>query len=344
MIRFIRRGSAVAALLALAPYAAGGVLVVDLAGGGDYLQIADAIAAAADGDTILVKPGTYAVGYVISGKGLTLVADQGADVLLYSPFLGPLVSTIENLQPDQTVVIRGIDGPLNLQSNLGAVRVEDCQLKGKLGFCHPTLPGQVGGPGASVTDCASVAFARCAIAGGDGFEIFQPGMFACCSSGGTGLAVNNAHVALYDTTVIGGQATLSCQNGPSLVQSGTPVQFDPAPAYDYVAPSPIRQGQAGSLHFAGAAGDVALLVVALEPLQVTPSCCDGVLLVQPSSAPLTIGALPAPAAAVDVPFTAPLFGIPGLQAIGFHTQALYARPSGFLIAAPSIVTVLDPSF
>jgi hypothetical protein len=39
--------------------AADRVLVVDASGGGDYLTITEAVAAAVDGDTVRVKPGTY---------------------------------------------------------------------------------------------------------------------------------------------------------------------------------------------------------------------------------------------------------------------------------------------
>jgi hypothetical protein len=69
----------VAALAAVpAPPAAAGVIVVDPAGGGDFTLLKPAIAAAIDGDTILIRPtfvGNFTDDLSVKGKSLTIVGD-----------------------------------------------------------------------------------------------------------------------------------------------------------------------------------------------------------------------------------------------------------------------------
>jgi len=57
-------------------------LVVDLNGTGQYTDIQSAIDAAADGDTVLVKPGEYVVTEPVTfkGKQITVKSEGGAEV------------------------------------------------------------------------------------------------------------------------------------------------------------------------------------------------------------------------------------------------------------------------
>jgi parallel beta-helix repeat protein len=68
---------------------ADGAIVVDQSGGGDFRIIAEAVAAAADGDTILVRPGTYIEAIVVD-KDITLTGDGPvADIVITAPDDGP---------------------------------------------------------------------------------------------------------------------------------------------------------------------------------------------------------------------------------------------------------------
>jgi parallel beta-helix repeat protein len=68
---------------------ADGTIVVDQSGGGDYRTIAEAVAAASDGDTVLVRPGTY-VEAVVVDKTITLTGDGPVeDIVISAPEDGP---------------------------------------------------------------------------------------------------------------------------------------------------------------------------------------------------------------------------------------------------------------
>src|SRR6187402_1540088 len=72
----LARGLCLSLLLASAARA--DVFVVDASGGGDFTTLQAAVNAAADGDTLLVRTGSYA-GFLLTGKGLSIVAERGAE-------------------------------------------------------------------------------------------------------------------------------------------------------------------------------------------------------------------------------------------------------------------------
>jgi hypothetical protein len=79
--------------------AADGTLVVDQAGGGDYTTIGEAVAAASDDDTILVRPGTY-VEAVIIDSDLTLKGDGPVeDIVVTAPQDGPVAPVWTSQDP-----------------------------------------------------------------------------------------------------------------------------------------------------------------------------------------------------------------------------------------------------
>jgi hypothetical protein len=159
----------------------GGEVWIVAPSGGDFAQISAAVAAAADGDTLLVKSGTY-TGFTIDGKGLNVVEDTGATV----QFNG---ATIQNLAAHQTVVLGGIKSTftLMLQNDQGGVRIESCELRGP--------------PALSIADCADVVISRCDVLGSDGpnsDEDAYPGSHAIH-------VTSSSIVTVYETIATGGR-------------------------------------------------------------------------------------------------------------------------------------------
>jgi hypothetical protein len=103
--------SALLTLLAT-PALHAGVLVVDAAGKGDFTMVSAAVAAAADGDTILVHSGDYLESgpVVIDGKPLSIVANPFD---WFGPPFGPPVTirpglVVRNLAPNEFVILENL--------------------------------------------------------------------------------------------------------------------------------------------------------------------------------------------------------------------------------------------
>jgi hypothetical protein len=112
------------------------VIVVDFVGGpgSDYTFLWEAVDAAQDGDTLLIRSGIYNAWPTLDGRALSFIGD------------GPNVQwdglvTVRNLAAHQKVVFRGITlgygGAIELDDNEGVLYVEDCTI----------LADQQGGPG-----------------------------------------------------------------------------------------------------------------------------------------------------------------------------------------------------
>lgn len=200
------------ALLLLAAPAAASVVVVN----GDSFVLQAAIDAAADGDILLIKPGSGGAisGVAIDGKSLTLVVDQG----VYT--LGRI--EVRNLPASGVVMLHGFtlttfspaflfpsaeSGSLEVHDCAGSVRVEDCgitappQGTGTFGIAPKAVNGVL------VVGSSDVAITDCTITGGIGpFESGSctiPG-YAPSGPGGDGVRVRDGRVALLDVISIGG--------------------------------------------------------------------------------------------------------------------------------------------
>lgn len=199
------------ALLALGAHA--DVRVVDSAGGGAYTQISAAVAAASDGDVILVKSGVY-FAFTVNDKSLDIVADVGAAATIQ----GSVILSGIGVTRRVTLTAFTLRGPATLLSapspalivsgNSGSIRVQGCTIEG---FDRPLCdgPNAHGGAAVDISDSADVAFAGCALRGGDG--AFRNGY---AGSGGRGLGGTSSHVALYDCTVFGGEGGGETPNCP----------------------------------------------------------------------------------------------------------------------------------
>lgn len=181
-----------AGILAAPASTQGRLWIVD-AGSGcplvDFPSIQQAIHAAADGDAILVRPGTYGK-FTVANKSLALFADDSGAVSITDTGISALVT---GMVPGG-VVLRGFElRNVQVSDCTGPVWIEDCRVEGfpaNPPFTPPPQPGAL-----TVRDASSVAVLRGLIEGHGG------------SDGGAGqnaLWIETADVHLYDSELEGG--------------------------------------------------------------------------------------------------------------------------------------------
>ncbi|MCE9595661.1 MAG: right-handed parallel beta-helix repeat-containing protein [Planctomycetes bacterium] len=193
-------------LAALSTRAAADVVVVAANSpyASDYPSIQTAINAAADGDTIVVRSGTYGT-FAVDGRELAIVAAPGASVIVNGSV------RIEHTALDAVVLLAGLQVAGDAQegygvlvrSNPGFVRVQECTFKGRTGIVQTLAYADgFGAEGALVESSPTVAFARCSFTGGQ-----PPYSGNCCDVGylgGQGIWSKLSGLALYDCTLTGG--------------------------------------------------------------------------------------------------------------------------------------------
>ncbi|MHC5212108.1 MAG: right-handed parallel beta-helix repeat-containing protein [Planctomycetota bacterium] len=177
------------------------VHVVDKSGGpgSQFLQISQAVAAAAPGDTVLVRTGGYDE-FTVQGKSLVVTADLGA-------FVEVPRFTVRDVPAGQSVRVHGIgtnslnDGPaLRVQDCLGPVWIEDCSLIGPLQALAAATEG------VRILNSAAVSLHRCTLGGSFAYDL----------PAGPGLRANDSLVALFDCVAAGGQGGNSSDTGATL--------------------------------------------------------------------------------------------------------------------------------
>jgi len=218
-LRALRAALSVLSFAALfARGASADVHVVSAFGGGDFTSLQAAVDAAADGDVLLVRDGTYA-GFTLFGKGLTVAAEPGQ---------APQVTTtirVDSVPAGSSVVLAGLSVSTSYTTDLtkvhglvvnqcsGAVRVQECSLTGanNANNGQPNFGDGSGARGAVLLSSANVVFTRCELVGGRGHQQYD-----CCDSGGTGgagLTSISTVVALFDCQVTGGKGGYSGWGG-----------------------------------------------------------------------------------------------------------------------------------
>jgi hypothetical protein len=196
----------------LLPQASADVLVVDAAGGGEYTSLVDALAAAQDGDTLLLRPGFYFefAELVITDRSLTIAADGTGDVQING------LKVVQNIA-GKRVVLRGLSMDIfgvgtgeGLRVQGGEVFAEDCRFKGNDGTV--AVLGTPGSTGVRV-DSGHLVLARCAVEGGRGQDTNE--FFGVTAkSGGTGLYVSAAgRASVYGGTLTGGDGGIAQLGG-----------------------------------------------------------------------------------------------------------------------------------
>lgn len=210
-------GLAAAALAA--PLRGQNVLVVDPSGAGDFTTVQDGVLAAQDGDHLLVRAGTYGP-VEIAGKGLSLVAERGAQVSLLGGVR--IASTLEthviHLSGLQLVgsyaAGNGTEHGLLGEIVRGPLRLQDCALVGAQGLGY-TGPNDHGGDGAHLVGVLDVAFVRCTLFAGDGGSSFDGSAFEQRS--GHGLWCSDSSIVLQDCELEAGDSMefdiLTCDFG-----------------------------------------------------------------------------------------------------------------------------------
>lgn len=185
------------------------VHVVDASGGGDFTTLQAAVNAASDGDTLLVRSGSYS-GFLLTGKGLSIVAERGAEPQIAADV------RIQGVPAGRTVVLSGLrvtatytTDPTKVHALVvfdvgAAVRVQDCTLIGanNANDNQSIFMDGTGGSGAVLSSATNVVFTRCEVIGGRGHQHYD-----CCAEGGTGgegLHSISSIVALYDCQLTGG--------------------------------------------------------------------------------------------------------------------------------------------
>lgn len=101
--------------ICVASIAAQRQLIVDATGGGDFRSIAPAVAAAAAGDTIVVRAGEYREPLLDIDKGIALVGEAGV-TLLGSTLIPPHLS-VHDIPAHQTFRMRGFTAEWSLSAS-----------------------------------------------------------------------------------------------------------------------------------------------------------------------------------------------------------------------------------
>jgi hypothetical protein len=276
MLPMIRWGFFWMALPVLAARAHGGHVYTVGGAAPDFYDMPRAVAAASDGDVLLVRSGIYS-GFTIENKSLVVAADAGANV-----DIAGLVS-IHDFFAQANVVLLGLRVPGSIShsfqssgflvvSGIASFRAQSCQF----GQVHSPFHDSPSSLGARLTVVDDASFVDCSIYGEDGTAFHQGDP----DDGASALYQALTSLTLYDCRLYGGDGLSGSPdtgsaggNGghgyaPStngfLFASGVSIHGgiggDGSSASDCIAPpaGPGGAGGSGIYVFAGPAGSVTL--------------------------------------------------------------------------------------
>ena len=228
-----------------APLAADGhVRVVDddPGPGVDHLTIQGAIDGAGQGETILVKSGIYE-GFSLGAKDVVITADLGATVQVVT------LSHIQDLAPDQAVVLRGLN--MSVQAFSEALRIANCEgpvwVEDSVLF-GPVSPLKFGSMDAvTVSNSDHVSFHRSHLQGANASSLG--------AAAGVGLRVSSgSSVYAFDSTIQGGNGVVRGGGIPAWAGDGAILSLSTL----YGSGSVFRGGagaDGGTLFFCSDGGD-----------------------------------------------------------------------------------------
>lgn len=194
MLKATLNSRAAMTLALLAPTLVSGTVWVVAPSGAPFTHIQAAVDAAAEGDTVLVKSGAYS-SFHLTGRALSVVADQGANVIIYGAIRvrnctgAVLLSGLAVTGQESSVEVERFG--LSATDNSGSVRIEHCTLRAATAppsWCNVRY-------GASVIQCSDVAFTGCTLEG----SIYSDGR-------GDGLHAEQSSIAIHDSIVRGGNS------------------------------------------------------------------------------------------------------------------------------------------
>jgi hypothetical protein len=196
----------------LSTSALGGVITVDDDGGADFLDLPPAVAAAQDGDTILVHPGLYSA-FALHAKPLTILGLASGQVRVNGITLVSLIPPgtdvtlvdldVQFLDLSESPGTIVLDGLRVWGSNLGRLRVDGCADVRAIGL-HLDITGAHMG-----SDCCGAAgldvhgASRCEVV--ESLLLGRPGATTGWHGEGAAAVSGNAFLHLSGTTAIGGK-------------------------------------------------------------------------------------------------------------------------------------------
>ena len=179
--------------------------IVDPLGGGDFAQLQGALGVAANGDTIIVRDGMYALppATVVDGKGLTIIGEEGA-----VPRISGTIEFRDTMEGFPTVlqnlVIESGPGIAN-----GTLVFRDCE--GPVWLDEVVVQSSPSaGPGILLIDVSAASLNFCEATGGVAES--------ASSSRSPGLRVESSRAFLTSCTLAGGASP----RGSSMIVDGDP--------------------------------------------------------------------------------------------------------------------------
>jgi len=242
--------AALALLAGTGSAAAQHLWTVDDNGPADFATIQGAVDAAADGDVVLVLPGTFA-GFQIASKGLAILGDSVAPPTLSGPV------SVMSTSAGQPVVISGFSQLISVPAGsaapgitisacAGAVRIQDCTWRGQNAFSQATATALRGGSGARIVNSSDVIFVAAVATGGNGgvSQVALTDLSQAPYGGGRALDLSASKLACWGVSATAGlPGTSHTQANVYGEEGGAGALLDGA--FLFASGSQLRGGQGG---------------------------------------------------------------------------------------------------